>query len=65
VRGGARARRRDTPYYSLELHMHLQMLYSPLRVLTAEEADVVYARAAPGLSASQAAAVRPPRAPLT
>jgi hypothetical protein len=45
--------------------MHLQMLYSPLRVLTAEEADVVYARAAPGLSASQAAAVRPPRAPLT
>ena len=32
---------RETPYYSLELHVHLQMLYSPLRVLTPEEADIV------------------------
>ena len=47
--GGARAPRRDTPYYSLELHMHLQMLISPLRVLTANEADIVYARAPPPL----------------
>ena len=34
---------RETPYFSLELHIHLQMLSSPLRVLTAEEADIVYA----------------------
>ena len=34
---------RETPYYSLELYLHLQLLTSPLRVLTAEEADIVYA----------------------
>ena len=34
---------RESPYYGLEVHTHLQLLYSPLRVLTAEEADIVYA----------------------
>ncbi|KAK9834820.1 hypothetical protein WJX81_001043 [Elliptochloris bilobata] len=33
---------RNTSALNLEVHMHMQMLYSPLRVLTAEEADVVY-----------------------
>ena len=41
--GRGRAQCRDPFYYSLEVHMHLQMLYSPLRVLSPEEADVVYA----------------------
>jgi len=52
---GARARARASPYYGLEVHMHLQMLASPLRVLSAEEADVVYARARCILSAAPAA----------
>ena len=32
--------------------MHMQMLYSPLRVLTVEEADVVYAPLSPTSSAA-------------
>lgn len=34
---------RNSSALNLEVHMHMQMLYSPLRVLTVEEADVVYA----------------------
>lgn len=30
-------------YFSLEVHMHMQLLQSPLRVLSPEEADIVYA----------------------
>ena len=37
---------RNTSVLNLEVHMHLQMLYSPLRVLNAAEADVVYAASA-------------------
>jgi len=33
--------RRNTSAYGLELHVYMQMLYSPLRVLAAEDADVV------------------------
>ena len=36
---------RNSPYHSLEVHVHLQMLYSPLRVLDPNEADIVYAHA--------------------
>ncbi len=38
---GRARERRASPYYGLEVHMHVQMLASPLRVLSAEEADVV------------------------
>ena len=34
---------RNSSALNLEVHMHMQMLYSPLRVLSVEEADVVYA----------------------
>ena len=30
-------------YFSLEVHVHMQLLQSPLRVLSPEEADIVYA----------------------
>ena len=46
-----RVARRNSSALSLEVHMHMQMLYSPLRVLTVEEADVVYALLLPISSA--------------
>ena len=47
----AAAGRRNSSALNLEVHMHMQMLYSPLHVLTVEEADVVYALLIPNSSA--------------
>ncbi len=33
---------RDTEYYALEMHVHMQLLASPLRVHSVEAADLVY-----------------------